>query len=378
MQIRLGLDHESNIVAIEDMDINHILVAGGSRQGKSVLCKCIIHQLMKNGGYAIFIVDGKDGMDFGKKYEEHCKMSFTLDDTNRLLDYLLLEYKNRATFLRKNECANINDYNSLNQGNIIQKICLYIDEIIDILDTKGKSKENKIKITQINGKISELARKGSAVGIMMILATQKPDADILNTQIKSNCGTRMCTYVNDIETSRQVLSSTIASKIEAVRGRFAMVHLSKEFVFQGYDFNPNDIQFVSYGFHQMINFDEFYSNFPSSNKYDYSLNSEEIQKNDIPEEKKEIGFNYNKCNLLELTSSKGVDKMEIKIYINCMIETIKNNNEIIGYKQICLKTGIKENSGRKIFDILKKNNAILKNPNKGNSYIILNKNIVVK
>ena len=69
------------------------------------------------------------------------------------------------------------------------------DEIAKVLDKTGLGKNDKDEedlISKIESKPSTIARQGRAFGIHLILATQRPDADVLKGQIKNNIGMRIC------------------------------------------------------------------------------------------------------------------------------------------------------------------------------------------
>lgn len=72
------------------------------------------------------------------------------------------------------------------------------DEIAEVLDKTGLNKEQKELIGQIESKLSTIARQGRAFGIHLILATQRPDANILPGQIKNNIDCRVCGRADNV------------------------------------------------------------------------------------------------------------------------------------------------------------------------------------
>ena len=74
----------------------------------------------------------------------------------------------------------------------MKRIIFCCDEVAQLLDLKGAEKEKKEQIKQITYYFNTIARMGRAVGIHLILATQRPDADIVTGQIKSNISYRIC------------------------------------------------------------------------------------------------------------------------------------------------------------------------------------------
>ena len=88
------------------------------------------------------------------------------------------------------ECANIEQYNKLTDCNF-HRIVFACDEIAELLDKTGLDKESKVQIAKIESLLSTIARQGRAFGIHLILATQRPDADILKGQNKNNIDFRI-------------------------------------------------------------------------------------------------------------------------------------------------------------------------------------------
>ena len=72
------------------------------------------------------------------------------------------------------------------------RIVVACDEVAEMLDKAGKTKERKENIEKIESYLSTIARQGRAFGIHLFLATQRPDANILNGQIKNNMDIRIC------------------------------------------------------------------------------------------------------------------------------------------------------------------------------------------
>ena len=99
---------------------------------------------------------------------------------------------------------------------------LACDEIAEILDKTGLGKEEKAAVADVEAKLATIARMGRAFGIHLVLGTQRPEADVLKGQIKSNIGMRICGRADEV-LSRIVLDSPEASRIpKDSQGRFMM------------------------------------------------------------------------------------------------------------------------------------------------------------
>ena len=72
------------------------------------------------------------------------------------------------------------------------RIIFACDEVAELLDKTGRSKDDKAEVAAIENLLSTIARQGRAFGIHLILATQRPDSNILAGQIKNNLDYRVC------------------------------------------------------------------------------------------------------------------------------------------------------------------------------------------
>ena len=210
-----------SILQEESIDINatpHILIGGGTGSGKSVLMKSILAQcIMKSS--KVYIADFKGGLDFSKVW--HTKAEI-ITDSNRFLEVLdkvlsILEER--------------------------RQLLIESDEVAEVLDKTGLDKEEKEKIQKVESKLSTIARLGRAFGIHLILATQRPDADILKGQIKNNLGIRICGRAD------KVLSQIILDNSEAVDkirpndvGVFVSNFVSGDGVFKAYMIEDNFLE----------------------------------------------------------------------------------------------------------------------------------------
>ena len=90
-----------------------------------------------------------------------------------------------------------------------------------MLDRTGRSKEDKELLAQIENRLATLARLGRAFGIHLILATQRPDANILPGQIKNNLDFRVCGRADDILSGIILGNNSADDQIpKDARGRF--------------------------------------------------------------------------------------------------------------------------------------------------------------
>lgn len=189
--------------------IPHILLGGSTGSGKSVLLKLLIMQCVKKDA-EVFIADFKGGVDFLPIWHERCNIITEENTLLEILTELVNELENRKQLFREYGCANISEYNKMNAPKI-KRIVFACDEVAEVLDKTGLSKEAKELATQIEGKLSIIARQGRAFGIHLILATQRPDANILAGQIRNNIDFRVCGRADNV-LSQIILDNTNAAE----------------------------------------------------------------------------------------------------------------------------------------------------------------------
>ena len=109
----------------------------------------------------------------------------------------------------------------------------------ELLDKTGADKARKELLAQIEARLALIARQGRAFGIHLILATQRPDANILPGQIKNNMNIRICGRADTTLSTIIIGDGRAAEQIpHDAQGRFLMEDGT---VFQAYYFNDDTI-----------------------------------------------------------------------------------------------------------------------------------------
>lgn len=212
-----------------------MLIGGSTGSGKSILLKLVLMQCVKKGA-KIYIADFKGGVDFPNVWHKKCCL---LTDEETLLKVLIdvtTELKRRKQILRNAAFANIDEYNR-NTEKKLQRIIFACDEIAEVLDKTGLTKQQKDEILKIESELSLIARQGRAFGIHLVLATQRPDAGILNGQIRNNIDTRICGRADNV-LSQIILDSTDAADLIAKYSQGSFLTNSGK-IFQAYWFDEN-------------------------------------------------------------------------------------------------------------------------------------------
>lgn len=220
-------------LGLESVDLSkipHILLGGSTGSGKSILLKVLLVQSL-NKNAVVTIADFKGGVDFPRMWHDKCKMCFDEETLLPILTELTEELQRRKTLFRGAGCADISDYNK--QSAVpLQRHVFACDEVAEVLDKTGLTKEQKERIGLIENRLSMIARQGRAFGIHLILATQRPDANILSGQIRNNIDCRVCGRADTILSQIILDSITAAEQIPKDKaGRFI---LHDGTVFQGF------------------------------------------------------------------------------------------------------------------------------------------------
>jgi len=217
----------SNEVYIADLaKMPHLLVAGATGQGKSVGINAILVSLLykKHPSQLKFVlVDPKKvELTLFNKIERHflAKLPGEADaiitDTKKVintLNSLCIEMDQRYDLLKDAQVRNLKEYNEkfikrkLNPNNshrFLPYIVLVVDEFADLMMTAGKEVETPI------ARLAQLAR---AVGIHLVLATQRPSVNIITGTIKANFPARLAFRVLSKIDSRTILDSGGADQL---------------------------------------------------------------------------------------------------------------------------------------------------------------------
>jgi S-DNA-T family DNA segregation ATPase FtsK/SpoIIIE len=204
----------------------HLLVAGATGQGKSVGLNAIIVSILykKHPSQVKFVlVDPKKvELTLYNKIERHflAKLPDTEDaiitDTSKVvntLNSLCIEMDDRYEILKNAQVRNIKEYNAkfigrkLNPENghrFLPYIVVLIDEFADLIMTAGKEVEHPI------ARLAQLAR---AIGIHLIVATQRPSVNVITGMIKANFPARIAFRVLSKIDSRTILDASGADQL---------------------------------------------------------------------------------------------------------------------------------------------------------------------
>ena len=200
LPIMLGVDTSGMPRYIDLTKMPHLLVAGQTGSGKSVFLNTLILSILFLNLPAqcrLILVDPKRVEMAAYRGIPHLMRPVVTDAQEAMLvfSWLVDEMERRYRVLETNHVRNIDSYNALQNGTM-PYIVAVVDEMADLMMTSGKYLESMIV------RLAQLAR---AVGIHLVLATQKPIVKVITGLIKSNMSTRIAFAVSSKMDSRVIL-----------------------------------------------------------------------------------------------------------------------------------------------------------------------------
>ena len=195
----------------------HLLIAGATGAGKSVALNCMVCSILYKASPQVvrFIMIDPKRLELGV-YEDipHLLTPVVTDPKQaaNALNWAVREMEQRYKQLAQWGVRNIDQYNQLFSKEIeelqdeepLPYIVLIIDELADLMMTAGK---------EVESSVTRLAQMARAVGIHLILATQRPSVDVLTGLIKANFPARISFHVSSKIDSRTILDCNGAEQL---------------------------------------------------------------------------------------------------------------------------------------------------------------------
>ena len=226
LPMALGITVTNEPFFLDLAKMPHLLVAGATGQGKSVGLNAMITSLLYTKHPAemkLVMVDPKK-VEFSlyEKLDKHYLAALPdateaiITDTKKVantLNSLCIEMDARYELLKKADVRQLKEYNEkflsrhlnpLDGHKFLPYIVVVIDEFGDLLMTAGREIENPI---------ARLAQKARAVGIHLIIATQRPTVNIITGSIKANFNSRIAFKVNTGTDSKVIIDAPGANRL---------------------------------------------------------------------------------------------------------------------------------------------------------------------
>ena len=212
LTIALGKDVSGNNCYADLSRMPHMLVAGATGTGKTIFLNSLILGLLYQNSPEIMrliLIDPKRVEFSAYKELPHllCPVIYDAQRSVNALKWLVSEMERRFDVLSSNGSRNIASYNQkvIKDGDEpLPYIVLIIDELADLMSVKGREME---------AGIVRLAQMARAVGIHLILATQRPSVEVITGTIKANITARVSFQVASQVDSRTVLDTSGAEKL---------------------------------------------------------------------------------------------------------------------------------------------------------------------
>ena len=226
--ICIGKDTRARVIKADIAEMPHALIAGATGSGKSVFINSLLVNLLLTKTpeeLKLIMIDPK--VVELKPFEEiphlYCPIITSAKKSPPVLSWLVGEMESRYTLLGDARVKNITEYNRLGKKKIFKRlkekrsneeaeaaketlpyIVLVIDELADLMMAAGKD---------VEGHITRLTQLSRAVGIHLIVATQRPSVNVITGLIKSNMPTRISFKVTQRVDSRTILDDKGADKL---------------------------------------------------------------------------------------------------------------------------------------------------------------------
>lgn len=229
--VKLGVSFAGEY-CINFNSLPHMLIAGATGGGKTILSRWIIYQIVNKGAFT-YLVDQKGYVDY-RDLREDCRC---LDTNEEILDGLqsvVDEIARRMELCRSAWISKISDYNVLPGVEPQPPIFVVIDEANCLLDPTGKSKVEKDFIAQVVQHLLTITRLGRAAHVHLICICQRSDVSSIPGALKANMEIRITSHCADKESSMTILGTGDAANLPKIPGRFLS---SDGTEFQAYNFS---------------------------------------------------------------------------------------------------------------------------------------------
>lgn len=209
LSVVLGLDVAGHPQIADITKMPHLLIAGATGSGKSVAINTLLLSLLYQNTpneLKLILVDPKrvELSHYNDIPHLLTPVIVEADKTVSALKWAIAEMEHRYRILQQAGKRNIEEYNSAKGNEGMPYIVIVIDELAQLMS---------VSANEVEGFIVQLAQLARAVGIHLIIATQRPSVDVITGLIKANITTRVAFSVASQVDSRTILDQAGAEKL---------------------------------------------------------------------------------------------------------------------------------------------------------------------
>jgi len=221
LAVSLGLDVSGNPLQADIAKMPHVLVAGTTGSGKSVLINSFISSLLFRASpqeVRLILIDPKRVEFTGYNGIPHLLTPVIVEPEKILsaLKWAMGEMDKRYKLFAERGVRNIDSYNELSGFQALPYIVIFVDELADLM---------MFAPVEVEDAIARIAQMARATGIHLVIATQRPSVNVITGLIKANIPTRIAFNVSSMIDSRVILDSPGAEKL---LGRGDMLYIPPE------------------------------------------------------------------------------------------------------------------------------------------------------
>lgn len=209
LSVPLGLDVSGTPIVADIAKMPHVLIAGTTGSGKSVMINSIVTSILFRASPSevkMIMIDPKRVELTGYNDIPHLLYPVVVETAQAVsaLKWAMKEMDRRYVQFQDSGVKNIDSYNELAGFQALPYIVIFIDELADLM---------ALAAVEVEDSIARLAQMSRATGIHLVLATQRPSVDVLTGLIKANVPTRISFNVSSMVDSKVIIDQPGSEKL---------------------------------------------------------------------------------------------------------------------------------------------------------------------
>lgn len=203
----IGVTPDGKVEWLDVTSTPHMLIAGSTGSGKTMFLYSLVYgltRLYSPSELQLILIDPKQTDFVFFNDLPHLRDNRVITEPEEAIEALMQllneELTNRTNLLVSSRCRNIKSFNQQNPNDQMATIVVFIDEFADLADVMDRGAREEFDLS-----LRRLAQRARNVGIHLIVATQRPTADIVNGTLKSNLPCRISFKLASQVDSRTIL-----------------------------------------------------------------------------------------------------------------------------------------------------------------------------